>query len=175
MRLARPKFRDYVTAMRTLLGKALVVAIAGVLVFGIADASAAKKKRAKSAPVPDITRDAESKPSRPTYGIPDIMREERPSRRRAEPPAQPKPRADRPVRVPRGSSTYIMPPVPSPNGANSPPPAVLLQMPPPPNYPPPSRNSFGDRVITCIHSAPLNTGIGNNPPNAQAYVRQCAN
>ena len=104
------------------------------------------------------------------------MREERPSRRRAEPPAQvTPPRVERPIRVPRGSSTYIMPPVPSPNEPTSPPPAVLLRVPPPSNYPPPAANSFGDRVINCIHSAPLNTGIGNNPANAQAYIRQCAN
>jgi hypothetical protein len=41
--------------------------------------------------------------------------------------------------------------------------------------PPPSRPSFSDRVTNCIHSYPLNAGIGNNPTDQQAYIRQCAN
>ena len=42
-------------------------------------------------------------------------------------------------------------------------------------YKPPPINSFGDRVTNCIHSFPLNAGIGNNPRDQQAYIRQCAN
>ncbi|MBM3528904.1 MAG: hypothetical protein FJX62_12505 [Alphaproteobacteria bacterium] len=81
-------------------------------------------------------------------------------------------RAERPR--PRGSSTYIPPPVPSPSAANSPPPPSALA-PGPGVYQPPRLNTFGDRVTNCIHSAPLNAGIGNNPADRQAYVRQCAN
>jgi hypothetical protein len=88
---------------------------------------------------------------------------------------QPVRQADRPVRIPRGSSTYISPPMPSPNSPNSPPSAVLLQTPRPAVVPPPSRPSFSDRVTNCIHSYPLNAGIGNNPTDQQAYIRQCAN
>jgi hypothetical protein len=100
-------------------------------------------------------------------GTPIIMQGYRP--RRAE-PAQPEHRAGRPVHIPRGSSTYIPPPVPSPY-ASSPPP--LTQ--PPGVYQPPPINSFGDRVIDAIHSYPLEKGIGNNPTDQQMYIRQRAN
>jgi hypothetical protein len=150
-----------------------VFALTVAFALASADAWAAKKKRAKPAPVaaPSVTYDDRGTPIimqgyRSDYGIPDIMREEK-----GVPPR----RADRPAGRPRGSSTLIPPPVPSPNAANSPPSPVLLQHPPPAVYPPPARNSFGDRVINCIHSAPLNTGVGNNPANPQAYIRQCAN
>jgi hypothetical protein len=75
---------------------------------------------------------------------------------------------------PRGSSTSIPPPVPSPNAANSPPPPSALA-PGPGVYQPPRTSTFGDRVTNCIHSAPLNAGVGNNPADTQAYVRHCAN
>lgn len=42
-------------------------------------------------------------------------------------------------------------------------------------YRPPPINSFSDRVRDCIHSYPLNAGIGNNPTDQSAYIRQCAN
>jgi hypothetical protein len=42
-------------------------------------------------------------------------------------------------------------------------------------YNPPKINTFSDRVTSCIQSFPLNAGIGNNPREPQAYVRQCAN
>jgi hypothetical protein len=42
-------------------------------------------------------------------------------------------------------------------------------------YRPPPINSFSDRVTNCNHSFPLNAGIGNNPTDRSAYVRQCAN
>jgi len=42
-------------------------------------------------------------------------------------------------------------------------------------YNPPKLNTFSDRVSSCIQSFPLNGGIGNNPRNQQAYIRQCAN
>jgi len=42
-------------------------------------------------------------------------------------------------------------------------------------YRPPPINSFSDRVRNCIHSYPLNAGIGNNPTDQSSYIRQCAN
>jgi hypothetical protein len=42
-------------------------------------------------------------------------------------------------------------------------------------YKPPPINSFSDRVTGCNHSFPLNAGIGNNPTDRSAYIRQCAN
>jgi hypothetical protein len=51
----------------------------------------------------------------------------------------------------------------------------LRVAPPPEVYRPPPINSFSDRVRNCIHSYPLNAGIGNNPTDQSAYIRQCAN
>jgi hypothetical protein len=151
---------------------AIVLALFSLAAINTADASS-KKSRVKPAPTSEpIAVTAE----RETFGVPDIMREERGTRPRTAPPSliPPPGRAERPAKR-RGSSTLIPPPMPSPNAANSPPSSVLLQHPPPAVYPPPARDSYGDRVINCIHSAPLNTGVGNNPANPQAYIRQCAN
>ncbi len=161
--------------MRASLCKALVTAVTAVLALGATNADAGKKRGIKRAPAPAIVRDTDGTPiimkGYPTFGIPDIMREERRTPARVVPPLQ----AERPIKARRGSSTYIPSPVPSPNTPSSPPPAVLLQVPLPSNYPPPATNSFGDRVINCIHSAPLTAGVGNNPTDRQAYIRQCAN
>jgi hypothetical protein len=69
---------------------------------------------------------------------------------------------------PRGSS-YI-PPTALPRTE-----PVAVAPPSPGVYTPPPINSFSDRVINCNHSFPLNAGIGNNPADRSAYVRQCAN
>jgi hypothetical protein len=84
-----------------------------------------------------------------------------------EPPKQ---RAERPRTIPRGSSTYIGPPVPAPS--------VLAEVAPQPSigvYERPAINSLSDRVTNCIHSFPLNVGLGNNPTNRDLCVRSCAN
>ena len=83
---------------------------------------------------------------------------------------QPKLRADRPH--PRGSS-YI-PPVNQSLNPGPTPQQLLNQQSVQPTKPPPT-NTFGDRVTSCIHSYPLNAGIGNNPREQQSYIRQCAN
>jgi hypothetical protein len=80
-----------------------------------------------------------------------------------------KKRAAKPTTRPRGSSTYIPPPIPSPDTPR----AVVPPNPQP--YRPPPVNSYGDRATGCIHSFPLNAGIGNNPTDQSSYVRQCAN
>jgi hypothetical protein len=154
--------------MTAQLPKLAILTLAAIFALGVIDASAAKKKRVKRPPAPDITRSETPIIMRgyPNFNVPDIMREEK-----GAPPR----RAERPAGRPRGSSTYIPPPVPSPNAPSSPPPAVLLQPPRPAASPPAARNTFQDRVINCIHSAPLNAGIGNNPMDQQAYIRQCAN
>jgi hypothetical protein len=69
---------------------------------------------------------------------------------------------------PRGSS-YI----PSTTLPHAVPPTV--GQPSPGVYTPPPIESFSDRVTRCNHSFPLNAGIGNNPTERSAYVRQCAN
>ena len=51
----------------------------------------------------------------------------------------------------------------------------LLQPPPPPVAAAPSKPSFSDKVTNCIHSYPLNAGVGNNPAERNAYMGQCVN
>ncbi len=55
------------------------------------------------------------------------------------------------------------------------PPRQLLQPAPPPVAAAPSKPSFSDKVTNCIHSYPLNAGIGNNPAERNAYIGQCVN
>ena len=78
------------------------------------------------------------------------------------------PKKAEPKRRPRGSS-YI----PSVNLPRTEP--VMVAPASPGVYRPPPINSFSDRVTNCIHSFPLNAGIGNNPTDRQSYIRQCAN
>ena len=77
-----------------------------------------------------------------------------------------KPKGDR--KYPRGSS-YV------PNMTLPRTVAPTVGQPSPGVYTPPPINTFSDRVIGCNHSFPLNAGIGNNPTDRSAYVRQCAN
>ena len=51
----------------------------------------------------------------------------------------------------------------------------LLQGPPPPVAAAPPQQTFSDKVTNCIHSYPLNAGIGNNPADRGAYIGQCVN
>jgi hypothetical protein len=108
----------------------------------------------------------------------DIMIEEgRPAGKPAARPAKPaaddakKPetpkRQAKPRTVPRGSG-YVPP-------ANLPRTEAIVTPQAPGVYRPPPINSFSDRVRDCNHSFPLNAGIGNNPTDRSAYVRQCAN
>jgi hypothetical protein len=68
---------------------------------------------------------------------------------------------------PYGSSGYVAPVLPK-----SQQPVTQSTVQP---YNPPKTNTFSDRVTNCIHSYPLNAGIGNNPRDQQSYIRQCAN
>ena len=101
------------------------------------------------------------------YRSPSMMR-----RDKGLEPIQPMQRADRPIRIPRGSSTYIPPPNPTPySSSNSNPPAALTQLPPAPYQPAPI-TTFSDKVNNAIHAYPLEKGIGNNPINQQEFIRQ---
>ena len=106
-------------------------------------------------------------------GVPVIMKGYHPSPAVARGGA-PSERADRPVHIPRGSSTYIPPPNPSPYSANSPPAAALTQPAPAPYQPPPI-TTFSDRVNSAIQAYPLQNGIGNNPTDRQMFIRQRLN
>ena len=156
--------------------KTLALAIAILLAFSVADdASAARKKRLKRTAAPEIMRDYDGTPIimkgyRPPRTI-SIMKDEPGAGRTSDRPSK---KADRPRAYPRGSSGYVAPVLPS-SGGSSIPASALTTVPPASAPPPPPTSSFGDRVINCIHSYPLNAGIGNNPSGQQQYVRQCAN
>ncbi len=178
MGLAGSPGEAYLIAMQALLSKSLAAAIAAILATAILVPAAPDAASAQQKPRPQ--RPASSGLVYDTYGTPIIMNGMPPMpvlggvapAARAGRDVDPKGR--RVLTRPIGSSTYIPPPVPSPNSPNSPPSSVLLQMPAQP-YKPPPINSFGDRVINCIHAAPLSAGVGNNPSDRTAFVGQCAN
>jgi hypothetical protein len=160
--------------MSTSLSRLLTILLVAVLAIATFDAAAARNRKPAKKEAPSIVRDLD--------GTPIIMRGYRAPRMRnnnagdvIEKETQPG-RAQLPRTVRRGSSSFVgIPPVnPSPNSPNSPPAAALIKPAPAP-YRPPSITTYGDRVTNCIHSFPLNAGIGNNPTNQQSYVRQCAN
>jgi hypothetical protein len=151
----------------TRLPNALSVALAALLALASFDAADARTKK-KPQPRRDLTADI----VRDYDGTPIIMRGLPPRRAVTEPQPEEQPtprRSERPRKGPRGSGTYIPPPVPSPDTPR----AQVAPTPEP--YRPPRIESFGDRVTKCIHSYPLNAGVGNNPTDQQAYIRQCAN
>jgi hypothetical protein len=152
--------------MRAPLSKIVAIAVTAILAVAALDPALARHKKARPKPqaAPDIVRDYD--------GTPIIMEGLKRPKRPAWEMDEAKERAEHPYPRPRGSSTYIPPPVPSPS-AGPPPPALLQPAPALPQ--PPPITTFSDRVTRCIHSFPLNAGIGNNPTNLDAYVRQCAN
>ena len=157
--------------------KILAITLAAIFALGALDAALAREKKPRverpvesgiewdASGTPIIMRETGRPPRSQTPSIqsPSIMRDEEPSKRQ---------RVERPRTAPRGSGGTIPPPVPSPYVG---PPSPVLLQPPPTPYKPPPVNSFGDRVVNCIHSYPLNAGIGNNPTDRQTYIRQCAN
>lgn len=155
----------------------LAFAIAAALACGtFGDAVAARKKpRPKRVEAPLVQHDYDGTPIimkgyRPPGTI-SLMKDEPGTGRTSDRPGK---KADGRRAYPRGSGgPYVPPAIPSPSSAGLPAPALLQPAPQP--YTPPPINSFGDRVINCIHSYPLNAGIGNNPTGQQQYIRQCAN
>ena len=166
-----------------MLVKASLIALAAVIATGSLDtASAAKKKRTDRDRLPISEQEQRKRDFNSDLGIrydadgtPIIMQGygSRSKKARTTVPEAEEPglRADRPR--PRGSSTYIPPPNPSPDAGPTPQQILGQQSVQP--YKPPPINSYGDRVTNCIHSFPLNAGIGNNPRDQQSYIRQCAN
>jgi len=153
-RAGRGAVDDYVMDMPVVLTKSFGLAVAAVLALGALDAASAQRRPDYQGIMVEEGQPARSKKK----GIEKPNRVEKPKR-----VEQARPR-------PRGSSTYIPPPNPSPDTG-----PARVAPPSPGVYMPPPVNSFGDRVTNCIHSYPLNAGVGNNPTNQQAYIRQCAN
>ena len=166
--------------MQLSLAKALTLGLAAILVLGTLDTASARQKKKHRASRPAVTQ-TDRVPGTlvplDRDGTPIIMQGFRtPSMMRdaGEPTSQPAPPADRGVKIPRGSSTYIPPPVPSPYSANSPP-AAALTRPAPAPYQPPPITTFSDRVNSAIQAYPLQKGIGNNPTDQQMFIRQRLN
>lgn len=142
----------------------LTATLAAALILPLTDAGMARSK--KSSPGDDLGIRTDA------YGVPIIMkgyRSDRAATQRSGPADRKQ--ASRPARIPRGSSTYIPPPVPSPSGSRV---GVTTGQAVQPYNPPPI-TTFGDRVNSAIQSYPLNKGLGNNPTDMQMYIRQNSN
>jgi hypothetical protein len=164
--------------MQASMTKVLALALAAILALGTIDAASARQKKK-----PRVSRPAATHTDyvRGTLvpvdrdGTPIIMQGYRSPSMMRNGDTEPQPRrADRPVKIPRGSSTYIPPPNPSPYSYNSPP-AAALTAPPPAPYQPPPITTFSDKVNSAIHAYPLQQGIGNNPTDQQTFIRQRIN
>jgi hypothetical protein len=170
--------------MRPSKAKTLTLALAALMVLGTLDAASARKKKVRANPQPTASENgARRVPGQlvpvDRDGTPIIMQGYRSpvmtrGDQQSKEPKEPTQRADRPVKIPRGSSTYIPPPNPSPYSVNSPPAAALTQPIPQP-YKPPPITTFSDKVNDAIHAYPLQKGIGNNPVDQQQFIRQRVN
>jgi hypothetical protein len=165
--------------------KILTVALAALMMLGTLDSASARKKKVRATPqatasekwlrhVPGqlVPVDRDGTPIiMQGYRSPSMMRRDKGANELQEPTQ----RADRPIRIPRGSSTYIPPPNPSPySSINSNPPAALTQPAPAPYQPAPI-TTFSDKVNSAIQAYPLQKGIGNNPIDQQQFIRQRVN
>ena len=156
----------YLSGMGPLWSKVLVIALAGFVVDVTHPASAQSKKERVERPlefapsVPNIMVDVDEN------GTPIIMKgpRARPKSERDERPSQ---RAERPRKIPRGSSTYVAP-IPLPNTGRS---SGIVAPPPVTTYNPPPINNPSAQINQFNHSFPLNQGLGNNPTDRDAYIR----
>ena len=160
--------------------KLLIVALAAILTVGTLDAASAGTGRSTRPVRKPLQASAGSRTAAPGHlvpvdrnGTPIIMQGYR-SPRMMRDDSEPVQRADRHVKIPRGSSTYIPPPNPSPYSANSPPAAALTQPTVQP-YKPPPITTFSDRVNERHSGLSAAEGIGNNPTDQQQFIRQRVN
>jgi hypothetical protein len=138
----------------------LTAALAASLMLLHADAALARSKKSSSSGDLGIQRDSN--------GVPIIMkgfRSDRVKGNRADTARSkdPKQQAYRSARIPRGSSTAIVPRLGTTTGQAVQP------------YNPPRITTPGDRATSAIHSYPLQKGLGNNPTDQQMYIRQHSN
>jgi hypothetical protein len=146
-------------AMELPLLRMLAFAIAATATIGVAADLPASERKPRTPGLGVVYDD---------HGTPIIMEGYR-SPRRARDADRSTPEAKPRRKVRRGSSTYIPPPVPAPG------PSGPTLQPTPPPVQPRRLDTFCDRVTRCLHSFPLNAGVGHNPTDRDAYVRQCAN
>jgi len=151
--------------MASSLSKAFIIALAGVAV-AVADTASArpKKKSVESAfgyapSVPNIMVDVDE------HGTPIIMKGFQTGPKKPESDDRENKRAERPRKIPRGSSAYVPPiSLPSPSSGIVAPPAVTPYNPPPINNP-------SERINQLNQSFQFNRGLGNNPTDRDAYIR----
>ena len=135
---------------------------------GVGDTASAQPKKErversiKHAPsVPSIMMDVDDK------GIPIITKDAPARAKRPESENGASKRAQRPRKIPRGSSAYVEP-IPLPNTSRASgivaPPSVTPFNPPPINNP-------SEQINQLNHSFPLDRGLGNNPTERDAYIR----
>jgi hypothetical protein len=142
----------------------IVVAVFAVGMAGTAWAQSKKERVERPlefAPsVPNIMVDVDAN------GTPIIMKDSR-TRPKSEREERPSQRAERPRKIPRGSSAYVAP-IPLPNTSRS---SGIAAPPPVTTYNPPPINNPSERINQLNHSFPFNSGLGNNPTDRDAYVR----
>jgi hypothetical protein len=139
--------------------KTVMLALA-VLVFGATATASARPKKQSS------ERTATSGMMCPD-GTPIIMQGLECPRRsaRGDEQNQPTQRAERPRVTARGSGgPYVAAPLRTPS-------LTLTQPPAGPYIPPPVRNPSAE-INQLNQSFPFNAGLGNNPTNRDAYIRQ---
>jgi len=142
------------SSMGSLCSKLLMIAVTGLAV-GVADTALAQ------ANIPNIMVDVDKN------GIPIIAKRSHARPKRPEIGERQNKRAERPSKIPRGSSVYVQP-IPLPNTSRASgiaaPPSVAPYNPPPINNP-------SERIHQLNQSFPLNGGLGNNPSDRDAYIR----
>ena len=158
--------------MQAPFSKVLAAVLAAVLALATLDAASAKAKRHRAQSTPEAAFWGGLVPTE--NGVPVIMKGYHPPAPPTE--ADTQQRADRPVKIPRGSSTYIPAINPAPNYSGYP--SAASGMPQPTvvqPYNPPPITTFSDKVTGAIHAFPLERGIGNNPNDLQSFIRQRVN
>jgi hypothetical protein len=105
--------------------------------------------------------------------VPDIIVEEKadraaPTSRGTKKQPELKRQAERPVHIPRGSSSYYLPDTSTAGLPRTP--LIVPAAPVAPYIPPPVDNPSA-RINQYNESFPLNRGLGNNPTDRDAYIR----
>jgi hypothetical protein len=157
--------------MASPLSKIFIVALAGFAV-AVADTAAAQRKKERversfgfAPSVPNIILDVDEN------GTPIIMRDSHARPKKPESEDRKSERAERPRRIPRGSSAYV-PPIALPNASRS---SGIVAPPPVTPYNPPPINNPSERINQLNQSFQFNQGLGNNPTDRDAYIRHNLN
>jgi hypothetical protein len=143
----------YLRVMGSFWSKVLIPVVAALAV-GQSDTALAQNWG-----VPNIMLDVDAN------GTPIIMKDSHSRPKKPESENRQSKRAERPRRIPRGSSAYVAPiPLPRTGRDIGSVPAVTPYIPPPIDNP-------SERIHQLNHSFPLNRGLGLNPTDRDQYIR----